>query len=156
MNVLCDFLIPRFNINNKKELVMKTRMKKGFTYLWNKETIQDLLDKNDLAVYRVLVQIYNRQTEYEKHAETTTEYNGVGFNGIDGEFLTSLAKQYLNRGILSPKQFRYARTKLKKYWKQLQQIAIENGKNLIVPKLQIGQSWDKIFKSERLTNLATY
>ena len=112
------------------------RMRKGFTYQWNKETIQNLLDTNDTAVYRALVQIFNRQTADEKQIESTEENNSVGFTGVDANILTSFAKQYLNRNFLSPKQMVIARKKMKKYWKQLQQIALDNGKNPIVPKAQ--------------------
>lgn len=122
------------------------RMKRGYTYQWNKETIQHLLEKNDLAVLRALVQIYNRQTDAEQQSENTHEYNKIGFTGFDGEILASFAKQYLDRGVLSPKQFRITRKRMKHYWKQLQQIAIENGKNPIVPKL-IGMSVSTVGQS---------
>lgn len=99
---------------------------------WNKETVQELLASNDVAVLRALVAIYNNQTDEEQSSERTYYDNGIGFSGIDGEILSSFAKQLLKRGSLSEKQMVILRKKMKKYWKQLVAIAIENGKNPVV------------------------
>jgi hypothetical protein len=99
---------------------------------WNKESVQHLLDTNDVAVLRALIAIFNFQTDYEQDAEVTRERNNVGFSGIDGEILSSFAKQVKKRGSLSEKQMVIARKKMKKYWRQLVEIATANGKNPVV------------------------
>lgn len=103
-------------------------------YTWNKETIQNLIDTNDQAVYNALIQIYRRQTLSEQASMTTHLHNSVGFTGADAGFLSSLAESYIKYKRLSPKQLAYARKKMKKYWRQLQDIAIQNGKNPQISK----------------------
>jgi hypothetical protein len=99
---------------------------------WNKESIQSLLDKNDVAVHRALIAIYNRQTDDEQSSENTYYRNDIGFSGVDGNILSSFAKQLLSRGFLSEKQMVIARKKMKKYWRQLESIATDGGKNPVV------------------------
>jgi hypothetical protein len=86
---------------------------------WNKETIIDLLEKSDKAVWRAVYRIYENQTEYERVAEATQENNGIGFNGNDAAILTSYAKFYKERGFLTKNQTAVARKKIKKYHRQL-------------------------------------
>ena len=107
---------------------MKNHLYGNLTLAQVKKWVQDLLDRNDLAVCRALMVIFDRQTQYEKDAEHTSEYNHIGFSGVDGEILTSFAKQYASRKFLSPKQMVIARKKMKKYWKQLADISKSNGK----------------------------
>jgi hypothetical protein len=92
---------------------------------WNKESIRELLEKNDRAVWRAVHRIYQNQTESEKMTENTHEDNGVGFTGADAYILTNFAKFYIKTGYLTTKQTAYARKKIKKYWRQLLQIINE-------------------------------
>ena len=94
---------------------------------WNKETIHALLDKSDAAVARAIHAIYLRQTDTEKSYDTTIEHNGVGFNSRDAEFLSSLARGYEHYGTLTKRQTVSGRKTVKKYWRQLVEIAKENG-----------------------------
>jgi hypothetical protein len=80
---------------------------------------KDKLATNGLWAVRGLLAVYKYQTEAEKAAGTVTDDNGVGFAGTDGEFLTSLAKQYQARGWLSSKQMVFLHKKMPKYAKQL-------------------------------------
>jgi len=93
------------------------------TKKWNKEKIQGKLKEQDSWVIRGLIAIYKKQTIEEQKREDTVENNGVGFNGSDARFLTSLAKQAIQRGNLSPKQMQYGRKKVMKYAGQLAKIA---------------------------------
>lgn len=95
---------------------------------WTKEHIQYLLLSNNRAVGRALIQIYNRQTAYEQRSEEAQVHNGVGFTAFDAEFLTSVAKGYLQYGQLTERQMPIVRKKMLKYWKQLLDIAAESGK----------------------------
>jgi hypothetical protein len=87
--------------------------------IWSKETIQELLDTNGNAVYRAMVQIYDKQTAEEQQCQDTHLYNSVGFTGVDAEIMSSFTEYYNKWGKLSPKQMIIARKKMKKYWKQL-------------------------------------
>jgi hypothetical protein len=92
--------------------------------MWNKQSILDLLESNDVAVTRAVVAIYNRQTASEQNSEETLEANGIGFNGSDARFLSYCAKYAKDRKTnLSGEHLIKARHKIKKYWKQLVDIA---------------------------------
>ena len=70
---------------------------------------------------RGLQVVFARQTEHEKTVAKTEEDNGVGFSGVDAEFLTSLATQYETRGRLFPKQMVYVYRRMPKYARQILQ-----------------------------------
>ena len=77
----------------------------------------------DLVRVKALLWIYKFQTEDEKQSDSTRELNGVGFTGVDGEILSSFAKQVINRHFLSEKQMVILRKKIKKYETQMSKIA---------------------------------
>jgi hypothetical protein len=76
-----------------------------------------------------LLKIYEFQTADEQASERTQDHNGIGFTGIDGEILSSFAKQLSYKGYLSPKQMTLVFKKIPKYWKQI--IAISDEEKLI-------------------------
>lgn len=86
---------------------------------WTPDLIKERIETSDLAVKKALLRIWSYQTEAEKEVGQTRETNGVGFNGIDAEILTSFAEQLDKKGWLSPKQIAIARKKLKKYSRQI-------------------------------------
>lgn len=102
------------------------RQKKNYNG-WTKEHIQYLLATSNKAVERALLQIYNRQTAYEQRAQEAQVHNNAGFTAFDAEFLTSVAKGYLQYGRLTERQMPIVRKKMMKYWKQLLDIAAESG-----------------------------
>ena len=87
--------------------------------VWSKESIQELLDRNDEAVIRAMLEIYNRQTTDEQKYQDTHLYNSVGFTGVDANIMSSFTEYYKKYNKLSPKQMAIARKKMKKYWSQL-------------------------------------
>lgn len=96
--------------------------------MWDKEAINALLDRSDKAVMKALLQLYARQTESERQMQTTTDANGVGFNYRDAEVLCDIAKRVRQWGRLTPKQTELVRGRIKKYWRQLAEIANASGK----------------------------
>lgn len=91
--------------------------------MWDKAKIHALLDKSDKAVMRALSAIYALQTADEKASEHTSHSNSVGFSAFDAKFCSSLA-QRVNRGYgLTPAQLAPARNKMKRYHRQLCDIA---------------------------------
>ena len=90
---------------------------------WTKEAIKARLEKDDKWLVRGLLAIYGRQTAEEQVYGQTVEDNGIGFNGVDAEILTSIALQYKERGFLTSKQMEIARKKMLKYAGQLAKIA---------------------------------
>lgn len=91
--------------------------------MWNKESIQALLDTNDRAVERALVAIYHRQTDSEKASDNTTNANGVGFSAYDAPLLSDIAKKCIYWRGLTNGQLRLVRPKVRRYWRQLAEIA---------------------------------
>lgn len=100
--------------------------------MWDRETLTkngiiELLDTNDLAVTRAVIAIYKRQTADEQAAQITKVTNRIGFNQPDASYLSYCAQYALQRRKpLSGKHLDKARNKIKKYWKQLLEIANEN------------------------------
>lgn len=88
---------------------------------WDKESIKDLLDRNDKAVYRAILLIYSFQTDEEKYMGTTKTVNGKGFSKFDVEVLSSFAIQLRRGQELTLKQMYVARPKIKKYAGQILQ-----------------------------------
>lgn len=91
--------------------------------LWSEDEVMNLVETNDKVLYGALKHLYACQTKDEKEASATRERNNVGFNAFDADFLTSVCKQLITKGSLSPKQKEVSRKKLKKYRKQLVALA---------------------------------
>ena len=93
---------------------------------WTREAIIALLDTNDKAVGRALVQLAARQTADERTEEVTKHNNGRGFKPCHARMGTSMADFFTRNGYLSPKQVAYWRkvkgtgnTRIGCYWRQL-------------------------------------
>lgn len=93
---------------------------------WTREEIEEGLQSSDKWVVRGLLALYERQTTVEQRAEETKEKNGRGFNAADAPKLTGIAKFYLRRNFLSPKQMILVRRRITKYALQLANIANAN------------------------------
>ena len=93
------------------------------------EYVKEKLTNSKAWQLQALVRIFEFQTASEQASGETSEENGVGFTGADGEILTSLALQFQKRGSLSPKQLAIVQKKMKKYWKQI--IAISDEEKLL-------------------------
>ena len=88
-----------------------------------REYIELMVQRNDAWLERGILAIWHYQTQDEKRDKDTKYNNGVGFNGADGAFMTSLGN-ILNKGYhLSEKQKFIARKKMRKYSGQLLRIA---------------------------------
>ena len=93
--------------------------------VWSEEEIKNLIQTNDIVLYRALRMLYDCQTATEQATESTRERNGIGFNAYDAQFLTSVA-EFLNKtGFLTSKQKVITRKKLVKYNRQLTRLANE-------------------------------
>lgn len=90
---------------------------------WTKDSIKELLDRNEQAVLRGIVAIYRLQTTDEQINHQTSVSNGVGFSGVDADFMSSLAEGIIQYGRLTPKQFAIGKNKIRKYAQQLANIA---------------------------------
>lgn len=98
--------------------------------VWDKKSIQDLLARSDKAVERAILAIYARQTEDEKGGGTKWK-NGMGFGAFDAGYFTQRAKFILedqkHGRNFTPYLAEQARRRgIKRYWRQLAEIANEN------------------------------
>ena len=90
---------------------------------WTPEEIKELTVKDDKAVMRAIVRLYNLQTAQEQQIGETKESNKVGFNGPDGPRLSYYAKWIQEKGPLTGTHINHARNRVKKYAGQLAKIA---------------------------------
>ena len=72
---------------------------------------------------RALICIFAFQTQEEKKYKSTKTINNVGFTAFDAELLTSFAQQLNSKGNLSEAQEKVLRSKMPKYWKQVERIS---------------------------------
>ena len=78
--------------------------------------VKQMLATNKVWALKALVRIYQEnQTADEQVAKTTSHDNGIGFTGVDAQFASSLAEQYLKRGSLSDKQMGFVFKIMPKY-----------------------------------------
>lgn len=100
----------------------------------NKLRMHEALDKSAVFVERALLALYERQTADEQQIGATSHHNAVGFGGADAEFLSSVAERVIvsrnqyrrvEGNCLSLKQRLAVAKCLKKYWRQLAEIAAE-------------------------------
>ena len=91
--------------------------------IWTEEEIKSLIQTNDQVLYRALKKLYEQQTADEQMTGETKAHNGVGFNGVDSKFLSSVSKFLIAKGFLTTKQKAVTRRMLVKYNKQLTKLA---------------------------------
>ena len=91
--------------------------------IWEKADIQSLIERNDVAVERAVVAIYNRQTEDEKRVKETKYSNGVGFTSVEAQYGSYLAQWILAGRRLTGYHLKRARGMMKRYHRQLAEIA---------------------------------
>lgn len=91
--------------------------------IWTEEEIKNLVQTNDKVLYGAIRKLYAEQTADEQRAGETKHHNGVGFNGADSRFMSSIAEFLKRTGFLTDKQKAVARRKLVKYNKQLTRLA---------------------------------
>lgn len=77
------------------------------------------IDTKEQAAKAVLT-LYRYQTREEQFAQVTVEDNGIGFNGVDAGFGSSVAQWMLEGKPLTDGQFRVLQRILPKYSRQLQ------------------------------------
>lgn len=91
--------------------------------MWTKDKIHAMLDKRPEAVMRALIAIDGRQEPDERASGTTRHTNGVGWSKYDAEFCGQMADRARRNWSFSPKQLAVSRNKVKRYWRQLIEIA---------------------------------
>lgn len=90
---------------------------------WTKEAVQALLDLSDGAVERALLAIWKFQTDAEQRTEETRDHNDIGFSAFHAKPAAYYVSQ-LKRGYKLPaSKMAKARNMMKRYWKQLLEIA---------------------------------
>ena len=106
-------------------------LKPNTRYYTKAELVQGLksqIARNNNQAVKALLTIYRNQTYEEQTVQETIEDNGIGFNGTDAEFCSSLAENYLRFNRLSDKQYNSLRKVMQKYAGQLITQSIDLGK----------------------------
>ena len=106
-------------------------MQDNIRYYTKSELVEGLkgqIAQNNNQAVKALLTIYKNQTFEEQTVQETIEDNGIGFNGTDAEFCSSLAEQYLKYKKLSVKQYNSLRKVMQKYAGQLITQSIDLGK----------------------------
>lgn len=88
-----------------------------------KEFVKGKLLTDPVWAKQALLRIYEFQTKEEQNVRDTMYHNGVGFTGMDGRILSSLAKQLIEKKYLSDKQMDIVFRKIPKYWIQVVKIS---------------------------------
>ena len=87
--------------------------------IWDRKKVQDLINNNDQAALKALIKIYQQQTPLEQNNQSTSVSNDVGFTAFDAEILSIMARVYLDKGRLTPKQLDLVKRRMQKYWRQI-------------------------------------
>lgn len=88
--------------------------------------IREKLSSDEYWAIRGLVRLYEYQTNLEKEFEGESTHNGIGFNRIDRDVLTSFAKFWGKNKYLTGPQMKRLRRVIPKYAGQLHKIAEGN------------------------------
>ena len=107
----------------KKVIITASTNSEPAVKKWTKEEIREKMATDGRWLIRGLLAIYDRQTFQEQLNGYTVEDNGIGFNGVDAEILSSIAMNYKTRNFISPKQLAIVQKKMPKYANQLAKIA---------------------------------
>lgn len=92
---------------------------------WEK-FLKDYLEEDDELLKRAIVLIYQYQTKEEQYAGETKVENNIGFSKIDAGPLGRIAQKIIKNDELTAGETAMARNKMKKYWRQLMNIAKDN------------------------------
>lgn len=101
------------------------------------QNIKNSIMENDIYMYQALMTIYKYQTEDEQECYSTYQQNGIGFNAVDADILTSFAKFFEVKGYLTDKQKEIAKKKLLKYAGQIAGLEMESVKVKEQPKKEV-------------------
>ena len=93
------------------------------TKIQTRDFVKTKLATDPIWAQQALLKIFEFQTLEEQNSKDTIYHNGVGFNGTDGRFLSSLALQLKKKRHLSEKQMEYVFKKIPKYWNQVVKIS---------------------------------
>lgn len=83
---------------------------------------------NDIWAKRALLFLFDKQTDIEQMNDSVEVNNGLGFKATESKFLSSLAKQLICKGFLTPKQMIALKKAMPKYAAQLVKCSISSGK----------------------------
>lgn len=77
--------------------------------VWDRDAIIELLKRDDKAVARALVALFERQTSSEQVSSSTHIHNNRGFAHCDAFIMSQYAKFFQSRGYLTQAQIALCR-----------------------------------------------
>jgi hypothetical protein len=90
---------------------------------WTPDAVAALLDRNDLAVERAVVAIFNRQTSDEQESESTKHDNGRGISAFHAGLGSYYARWIQSGRHLTGPHLERARKMMHRYVGQLAEVA---------------------------------
>lgn len=93
--------------------------------VYDKEEIWQLILKNKKFAERCMLKIYSKMTLEEKAKGFSLNHDNIGYNRYDTPFMCFVCEKLKSGNELSAREFYMARYRLKKYLKQLVNIANE-------------------------------
>ena len=90
------------------------------------DSIKERITTDDEFAIKCMLKIFSFQTEEEKVEDKSTKWNRVGFNGVDGQFLSSVSNQYIKKGKISVKQIKAMKKCMVKYAGQIDKLESAN------------------------------
>ena len=92
------------------------------------EFIKGKLVSDPVWALHALDVVFKNQTLIEQNSQMTIENNGIGFTGVDAEFLSRLHEQKRRYGRLTPRQMGFVFKMMPKYHNQIVAASKEKGK----------------------------
>lgn len=111
------------------EFVRKTR------FYWNKKKMLGAFGRYNCNTFiRVVMAIYNEQTENEKMSGLTIEHNDRGFDSYDAPYFKRIVNYQRAHGYISRIDILRCKGRMTKYHKQLCVLAMVRHRALVMPK----------------------
>nr|DAJ99887.1 MAG TPA: hypothetical protein [Caudoviricetes sp.] len=92
---------------------------------YSRENIWQFILRDKEFAKRCMLKLYDGMTSEEKSKGYSIEHNNIGYNRYDAQFMCSICEKIIAHKSLNNREFYTARYRLKKYLKQLTNIANE-------------------------------
>lgn len=147
----CPCAMPVDSISAEETVMEQTTLPPA--KVWTKEAILALIDRwtipgeeNGKAMFRALHSLYERQTLGEQETHESHEQNGRGFTKFDADLLTDIAQKSEKYGSLTPKQTQLVGRRIRKYHRQLVEIANKNEQRRFVTETATQSAVDAVLE----------
>lgn len=115
---------PVYRVRGSKSKVVGWVNENDLVKFWSSDEMGEYIQQMpEEFLNRPLLRLWERQTPDERATHETRYQNARGFNAFDAEFAGAMVDKWREYGRFTPKQAAAVRKMLKKYRKQLAEIA---------------------------------